>query len=425
MPHGVSPASLAAVVLAVGGAGCIPLDGYDPLECAPSGLPMSLSGLSPAVPADYVELRVGVPGEWEVLDHVGTACATATDPEACAVALDEAGADARLLLGECVSFCPTFVMVVNRGDEVEVIPDAPTLTAYLGAIDTPDDAVALSLAAGFALACDDVAEGGVRAAGDGFELIGTRYTSLCSPVEQERVQLGVSAEGEVTVLANEVIHRNLLVCIGRRPAGLRAGSAPRAEVGEWLAAVTTLEAAAVVAFGELADALEAHGAPDALVARVTEARHDEVEHTRTMARLARAHGARVAAPEVVPSPGGDLEALATANAVEGCVRETLGALIGLWQARHAEDGAIRAAMATIAADEARHATLSWDLAAWFDTQLPVDARARVHAARGAALADLRDGGHADAPAALCRSAGLPSAAEQRRLALGLHALVAA
>ncbi|WP_437951801.1 hypothetical protein WME98_14210 [Sorangium sp. So ce296] len=60
----------------------------------------------------------------------------------------------------------------------------------------------------------------------------------------------------------------------------------------------------------------------------------------------------------------DLEALARAAAEEGCVGETVAALIAAEQRARAEDAAVRAALQAIADDEARHAELAWLTVAW-------------------------------------------------------------
>ncbi|MGH7436059.1 MAG: ferritin-like domain-containing protein, partial [Polyangiaceae bacterium] len=69
-------------------------------------------------------------------------------------------------------------------------------------------------------------------------------------------------------------------------------------------------------------------------------------------------------PRVERGPVRPLEDIATENAAEGCVRETFGALIGIWQARFAGDPQVRRAMNGVARDESRHAALSWEVARW-------------------------------------------------------------
>jgi len=56
-------------------------------------------------------------------------------------------------------------------------------------------------------------------------------------------------------------------------------------------------------------------------------------------------------------------------AVEGCVRETFGALEATFQAKNANDPQIRRVMRRIAEDETRHAALAWRVAAWIEPRL--------------------------------------------------------
>ncbi len=178
---------------------------------------------------------------------------------------------------------------------------------------------------------------------------------------------------------------------GRRPRGLlraRAGCAPTAE-GAYFARMAHDEAASVHAFRRMRDELLAHGAPPALRRAAARAIRDEERHARAMARHARARGATVPKPRVRGSAVRTLEAIARENAVEGCVNETFGALIAAFQAEHAPSAALRRAFARIAADEARHAALSWAVARWAEGRLDARARARVAAARARAVHALR------------------------------------
>jgi hypothetical protein len=84
-----------------------------------------------------------------------------------------------------------------------------------------------------------------------------------------------------------------------------------------------------------------------------------------------------------------LEAIATENAIEGCVRETYGALLATWQSMHARDRDVRGAMKSIARDETRHASLAWTVQRWLDRRLDRSARARVAEAKRTAIAQLR------------------------------------
>ena len=177
---------------------------------------------------------------------------------------------------------------------------------------------------------------------------------------------------------------------GRRPNGLarpRPARAPSA-VAAYLAALAHDEAASVHAFARMREELVAHGAPRALVAGAARSVIDEIRHARSMAHQARRRGATVAAPRVRRQRARSLESFARENAIEGCVRETYGALLMCWQAQHAAEPELRALFAAVAADEARHAALSWEVAEWAEQRLDARARGRVVAARRRALASL-------------------------------------
>src|SRR5262249_15726922 len=122
-------------------------------------------------------------------------------------------------------------------------------------------------------------------------------------------------------------------CVGRMPEGLAARQGhERDAIANWLADVAYLEAASVDAFAILSQELQAHGAPSPLVRAAQRAGRDEVRHARVMGRLARAAGGRPTKPRVKRAGVRCVERMALENAVEGCVRETFGALLTPWQA---------------------------------------------------------------------------------------------
>ena len=215
---------------------------------------------------------------------------------------------------------------------------------------------------------------------------------------------------EVTPLALgarvHVVYDPQIAC-GRAPAGLVASdrTAACSEVAAWLARAAHLEAASIVAFVHLATDLAHLGAPRVLIHAALAAAADEVRHARVLRALA---GVEVPVARVAAYQPASLRALAIENAAEGCVRETLGAAVNLWQAQHARDPVIRAAFARIAEDEVRHAALSWQIHAWAMARLaPADA-ADVTAARRHALASFAG---EDIDAASRAALGLPDRAQ--------------
>jgi hypothetical protein len=182
-----------------------------------------------------------------------------------------------------------------------------------------------------------------------------------------------------------------------------------------------LERASVDAFALLESDLLRHAAPVRLVKAARRARRDERRHTRMTRALALRHGAQPEAPRAAPPPpvgashGRSLEEVAVENAREGCARETFGALVGLWQAQHARDPVVRAAMKRIARDETAHAEIAWAVHAWAMRRLGPDARRRVDDALRSEAHALVDGCVGEPEASVVRDAGMPSAEQTRRL----------
>ncbi len=172
---------------------------------------------------------------------------------------------------------------------------------------------------------------------------------------------------------------------GRRPAGLILPSLAGDGIADRLARMAHLEAASVPAFTQLEHELLAHGAPAQLVIGARRARADEQRHAEVMGALARGAGARPLPLDVAPTPLRPLAALALENAVEGCVRETAGAVAAEAQAWRLRDPRLARIFRAIAVDERRHADLAWAVDAWAAPRLRPDERRRIEQARAAAV----------------------------------------
>ena len=196
---------------------------------------------------------------------------------------------------------------------------------------------------------------------------------------------------------------------GRRPNGLRPPPAARSRSGAagYFARMAHDEAASVHAFARMHEELVRLDAPAALIAAAARSTRDETRHARLMARRAQMLGARVPPARVRRQGMRSLESIARENAAEGCVRETYGALLMHWQAAHASEPSLRALFASIAADETRHAALSWQVARWAERRLDQAARARVSSARRRALSALRATVRARAAQPFDRGIGQP------------------
>jgi hypothetical protein len=210
-------------------------------------------------------------------------------------------------------------------------------------------------------------------------------------------------------------------CTGRRPAGLEGMPPCRGgALRRYFEEMSRLEAASIPAFRTLARELSLHGAPRSLRRAARRAARDEVRHTRLGTELAERFGGSYQRPRIAPTPPRSLEALATDNAVEGCVRETFGAMMATWQSRAASDPVVRRIMRRVAVDETRHAALAVRVAKWAERKLDDRARARVVAARRDAAAVVLSELALEPPPELAIQAGVPSRADAQRLAQELY-----
>jgi hypothetical protein len=150
------------------------------------------------------------------------------------------------------------------------------------------------------------------------------------------------------------------------------------------------EHASIAAFARFSMLMLGVGAPPDLVTDAQRASIDEVRHARACFSLARRYGSKEAGPAAlrvddtfVPTTLAELAAL---TAEEGCVGETLGALLAEEQARVARDPVVRRLLERIARDEARHAELAWRFVAWAVATGGAEVLRRVEAAAERALA---------------------------------------
>jgi hypothetical protein len=128
------------------------------------------------------------------------------------------------------------------------------------------------------------------------------------------------------------------------------------------------EHASIAAFARFSMMLLAVSAPADLVAASQRAALDEMRHARACFSLARRYGAPASGPAELRVDDAmtplSLAELAALTAEEGCVGETLGAILAEEQAARATDLVAAPVLRRIARDEARHAELAWRFVAW-------------------------------------------------------------
>ncbi|WP_164007956.1 ferritin-like domain-containing protein [Pyxidicoccus trucidator] len=410
-------ASLATPLLLAGcdGDTDVDLTGYAAPAC--EGGVLAVSGLSPAAPVDFVQLRHvssngGVEGRSEsVVASSGMSCASATDRAACESSLSALRSSSGFRRS-CEDVCSEYYVATTRGDEVTAHSTLESLRSLLGTIDTAQEAALLAFADGYRLSCEDLERGAVRAESGGtFSVIGTTGHTCGKDTALKRFVLEVSPSGEIREVRSHILERGNPGCsIGRRPVGLRdAGPVACSDaLGRHFATVAHLEAASIRAFLRLREELELHGADVALRDAALVSALEEVMHTDVSTRLARRFGGTPMRLEVDSPPPRALFDVALDNAVEGCVRETFGALVAHHQALHARDEEVRGAMVRIAEDETRHAELSWAIDGWARERLSASEREALRAAQQQAVAKLREEVAQPLDAALVTEAGMPA-----------------
>jgi hypothetical protein len=200
---------------------------------------------------------------------------------------------------------------------------------------------------------------------------------------EERTDIAVCRYGCVVVTDGSVCGRPLrgpdgAACVA--PTTARAGWSDEtvpmfaglpddvryALAARWLADAA-MEHASIASFARLALDLLAHGAPADLVGRVVQAQQDEVAHARAAYSIASALLGEPVGPGPLALPVGPTPSLATlaADSVrDGCCNEAMAAAEAAARLAWTTHPALRAALARVVEDEARHAALAADVVAW-------------------------------------------------------------
>ncbi len=229
----------------------------------------------------------------------------------------------------------------------------------------------------------------------------------------------MAPSGDVTVEARSVVKQGDGACaIGRRPVGLSSsGATGLDDLGAFFAEIAHLESASVTAFAQIEH--ELLGAPRSLRRKARRARIDEIQHAAQTTELAARFGAEVRSPDVAETAPRDRFRFALDNAVEGCVKETFGALLAEAQAAHASDPEIACILRGISQDETEHAALSWKMAAWIEPTLSAGERRTIAAAKQRAVCELQRILQRQFDPAVESLAGMPDPAGARALLDGL------
>ena len=222
--------------------------------------------------------------------------------------------------------------------------------------------------------------------------------------------------------SGDVLLCSVFCGVGRLASGVSAVSEGTG-LGRVLADMAAHEAAAVIAFAQLARELEAHGLHRSFQRGALRAGWEEQQHVAQVGTLAIQHGGRFAVLREADVPLRSVEELAFDNAVEGCVRETFGSLLGAYQARHAVHPGVRRVMAQVSADEVGHGAWSWELARQLEQRLPLVKRRLAREARDEAMQTLTRGVLASVPREQHAMLGLPDEERVETLAVSMRELL--
>lgn len=331
--------------------------------------------------------------------------------------------------------CYASYILYTRGDEIGVARTVDETKALIGTFDTLEEVLWVARQKNLSLSCSTGSQSPPQSTykvgpDGGFDLILIESENCGKTTFQVTVHVDVA--GNLTETSRKDLNLNPGCAVaGRRPDGLSAGEVAGIPTGHGttdaiglhFAEMASLEAASVVAFRRLRRELAAHGAPRDLLDRMRTAARDEIRHARATRALAEKYGVTPLPPRIAPAESRSLFAIALENAREGCVRETYGALVAQLQMVRAADADVRRTMTAIADEETEHAALSWDIAAWIETQLDTSARERLANERRAAMAALAVELSAPVDARVRSVSGVPDVTDALRMLEGLEPIV--
>jgi hypothetical protein len=180
---------------------------------------------------------------------------------------------------------------------------------------------------------------------------------------QEAFMLGWAAGRPLTTEDGTWLPR---FAVDRRPLGDAAAPRCLRSAAQWLRDAR-MELASVASFRRAALELRAVGAPAALVRACEHASVQEARHASACLAIAQRLAGRPLRlgpiPDLPPRSNG-LLAVLTTTFTEGCVPETMAALLASAAVRGTQDPEIRRVLATITHDETHHAELAWATIGW-------------------------------------------------------------
>jgi hypothetical protein len=283
-----------------------------------SGNTTAVSSSSGTVPfACEVELQVGEELVYACVPKSSDTCADKADPELLAQLVQPASEQVCMPQGGCCNFS---LLAAPCGPD----PDVSDACCYYVLGDLQEFCV-----------------------GRPFVVDGVARTGTLEPREDWSAPLSPSLGPSLVALSDE------------QQAALRDG---------WLADALE-EHASVGAFARFALQLLQLGAPPDLLHRTQRAMRDEIVHAELCFGLANGYAAEPLGPGALQVAGAlaadaDLEALVLSILREGCLGETVAAMIASEASERCQDPVVRKVLNKIVRDESDHAELAWRFVAW-------------------------------------------------------------
>lgn len=103
---------------------------------------------------------------------------------------------------ECLPEYCAYYIVTFAGDVIDIWDTVDELRTFLGAIDTPEEAILLAFGLGYNWG-HDIASGAIKETADGYELRLLKLVSDCDPIQTDLFHLSISTAGDVTILSQE------------------------------------------------------------------------------------------------------------------------------------------------------------------------------------------------------------------------------
>jgi hypothetical protein len=255
----------------------------------------------------------------------------------------------------------------------------------------------------------------------GFEpdagIVSAFCVDVCAPV-----LTGINGLYKCEDEGNRVIGCYSSFCgVGRADPGSSSASAGIG-LGKSFAAMAANEVEAVFAFEQLSRELAQHGLDDSFIEAALKSALQEREHAEVMSRATRATGGSFEVQRNEFESRTAFE-IAKDNAVQGCVREHFGSLVGLFQSVNATSSLVRHSMAAVTKDEISHGAFSMELAQKLESLLTVSERRHVRELQRRALGELSStllNGHTESGR---QELGLPNADQLNDLVGGWSRIV--